>query len=224
MAVIAAHDITGLVLAGGQATRMGGIDKGLQLLNGLPLVAHVLQRLAPQTGPLLVNANRHVHTYGEIGAPFGARICPDESVAAWPEHPGPLAGIRTGLLHARTPWLLTCPCDAPFVPADLGTRLASALAHGNVRMAVAAVNGPHGSLQLQPVFCLLHASLRTDLEVCLSRGQSKVSAWARSLGCVAVPFDRPGDENAFVNVNTREELQALQTAETPHRPSAQPGR
>src|SRR5947209_13773900 len=107
-------EVTGVVLAGGQGSRMGGVDKGLQPFRGRPMVAHVLERLAPQVGTVLVNANRNIDAYEA----FGYRVIADEIEG----FAGPLTGFERGLAHAVTPLLVTAPCDSPFLPADLVDR------------------------------------------------------------------------------------------------------
>src|SRR5436305_15205563 len=109
-----APEVTGLVLAGGQGSRMGGIDKGLQPFRGRPMVAHVVERFAPQVGEILINANRNLEEY----ARFGHRVIADE-IAGFA---GPLAGFERGLAHARCALLVTAPCDSPFLPLDLVAR------------------------------------------------------------------------------------------------------
>jgi molybdopterin-guanine dinucleotide biosynthesis protein A len=130
MTPIAATDITGLVLAGGRGTRMGGVDKGLQSHLGLPLALHTLLRLQPQVGAVMINANRNLAAYEAMGAP----VWPD----ALPDYPGPLAGMLAGLEHCETPWLLTVPCDTPGFPHDLAARLAQAAAAQDADIAMAA--------------------------------------------------------------------------------------
>ncbi|MFT3665751.1 MAG: molybdenum cofactor guanylyltransferase MobA [Piscinibacter sp.] len=195
---MARDDITGLVLAGGRGSRMGGVDKGLQRHRGMPLALHALQRLAPQVGRVAINANRHLDAY----AAFGAPVWPD----ALPEHPGPLAGFLAGLAHIETPWLATVPCDSPNFPADLVARLADALARQGGEIAM-AVSVEAGGRRAQPVFCLLHRALATSLRESVAAGERKVERWATRHGCVEVPFD---DAAAFVNANTPAELQRLQ--------------
>ena len=184
-------EITGLVLAGGQGRRMGGLEKGLQGFQGRPLVAHALARLAPQVGPLLISANRHLAEYAQ----FGTTVLPDASDA----FQGPLAGLLQGLRAARTPWLLCVPCDVPQLPADLGARLADALLHqgGSVAIAVDAQG------RSQPLFALIHTELRDTLEAALARGERRVEAWMHSHGARGVRF---GVSEAFRNLNTRAEL------------------
>jgi molybdenum cofactor guanylyltransferase len=192
------EQITGLVLAGGRGSRMGGLDKGLQLHRGQPLARHALQRLAPQVGAMLVNANRNLEVYAALGAP----LCPD----ALPDHPGPLAGLAAGLAHCSTPYLVSVPCDSPNFPADLVARLADALARDDAEIAVAAAV-EDGQLRTHPVFCLLHRSLLPSLLAFLQGGQRKVGRWAATRHAVIVPFD---DAAAFFNANTPQELQQLQ--------------
>jgi molybdopterin-guanine dinucleotide biosynthesis protein A len=206
---IAPADITGLLLAGGRGSRMGGVDKGLQLFNGEPLALQALRRLAPQVGPLMVNANRNLPKYQAFGAP----VWPD-SLA---DYPGPLAGFLSGLAHCTTPWLLTVPCDTPLFPLDLAARLAEAAVAGDAEIAMASApeaaadNGASPVLRAQPVFCLLRAELHDSLRRFTEAGGRKVHAWTAQHRCVTVPFDRPGDApDAFFNANTLAELQALE--------------
>jgi molybdopterin-guanine dinucleotide biosynthesis protein A len=192
------EQITGLVLAGGRGSRMGGVDKGLQLHQGQPLAQHALQRLAPQVGALLVNANRNLDSY----AAMGAALCPD----ALADYPGPLAGLAAGLAACTTPYLASVPCDSPNFPADLVARLAAGLAQDDAEIAMAAAV-EDGQLRTQPVFCLLRCSLLPSLLGFLQGGQRKVDRWTALHRCVVVPFD---DAAAFFNANTLDELQQLQ--------------
>jgi molybdopterin-guanine dinucleotide biosynthesis protein A len=181
--------VTGIVLAGGQGRRMGGVDKGLQLLHGKPMVAAVLARLAPQVCEVLINANQNLETY----AGFGYRVVPD----AIGGFAGPLAGLHAGLGEARHGLVLTAPCDSPFLPADLFDRLYATM--GEHDLAVARTgNQPH------PVFALVRTSVKKNLGDFLSGGGRKIDAWYSSLKVVEVPFDDEAD--AFRNINTREEL------------------
>ncbi|MFT4266735.1 MAG: molybdenum cofactor guanylyltransferase MobA [Xenophilus sp.] len=192
--------ITGLVLAGGLGTRMGGADKGLVDWQGRPLAAHALERLRPQVGALAVNANRHPDAYAAFGVPVWADPVPG--------HPGPLAGFLAGLTHCRTEWLLTVPCDTPRFPPDLARRLGQAALERGARIATAAA-AEGGAMRPQPVFCLMHASLREALARHLAGGGRRVGQWATACGGVTVPFDRPGDAGGFANVNTPQDLRAL---------------
>ena len=186
--------ITGLILAGGRGTRMGNVDKGLQMLGDEPMVLRVIGRLAPQVGMLMINANRNQERYREFGVP----VWPDEL----DEYPGPLAGFQAGLRHCQTPYLLTAPCDSPFLPVNLVERLASALEEQGADLAV-AVTGEGESRQPHPVFCLLKSSLLPHLNEFLRSGKRRIDAWYASLKFVEVQFE---DEAAFRNINTMEEL------------------
>ena len=192
------EDITGLILAGGRGSRMGGLDKGLQTHLGMPLAMHALLRLQPQVGQLLINANRNLAAYEAMGVP----VWPDPLA----DFPGPLAGWLAGLEHCATPYLVTVPCDTPGFPLDLVPRLAAALAAGDAELAMAATH-EDGKVQLQPVFCLLEATLLESLVAYLQSGQRKIDRWTAQHRCVEVVFD---DAQAFFNANTLAELQGLQ--------------
>jgi molybdopterin-guanine dinucleotide biosynthesis protein A len=191
---------TGLVLAGGRGVRMGGADKGLLPWAGGTLAGHALGRLRHQAGPLAISANRHIAQYQALGVP----VWHDEQAFE-----GPLGGMLAGLVHCQTPWLLCVPCDAPFFPLDLASRLAQAIATepGQARMAVARAPsaGP------QPVFCLMHCSLQDSLAKYLAAGGRRAGHWARVAAAVWVDFD---DED-FRNLNTPEELAAHEAAVHP---------
>lgn len=197
-ATIAPEDITGLVLAGGRAMRMGGVDKGLQNHHGMPLALHAVLRLQPQVGSVMVNANRNLAAYEAMGVP----VWPD----ATPDYPGPLAGMLAGLEHCETPWLLTVPCDTPDFPEDLALRLGRAAAEAQADIAIAATR-EDGELRTQPVFCLMRAMLLEDLWAALQAGERKIDRWTARHRCVSVEFDDPA---AFFNANTPDELQRLQ--------------
>ena len=194
--------ITGLVLAGGQGSRMGGVDKGLQPFRGQPLALHALARLRPQVGPVLLNANRNLGAYEAFGAPVLA-----DTIAGYA---GPLAGFLAGLRACATPWLLTVPCDTPLFPPDLAARLAQAVARAGAAIAMAAAPDA-GALRRQPVFCLMRASLLPSLERFTHEGGRKVGQWVASHACAIAAFDQPGDDpRAFRNANTLAELHALE--------------
>lgn len=195
---IAPEQVTGLVLAGGRGSRMGGVDKGLQNHQGLPLALHALLRLQPQVGHTMVNANRNLGAYEAFGVP----VWPD----ALPDYPGPLAGFLAGLEHCETPYLVTVPCDTPQFPADLVQRLGRALLAEDAEIAIAATV-EDGQLQPQPVFCLMRASLMDSLVAFVQGGQRKIDRWTGQHRCATVVFD---DADAFFNANTADELQRLQ--------------
>jgi len=190
--------ITGLVLAGGRGSRMGGVDKGLQNHQGIPLALHALLRLQPQVGQLMVNANRNIGAYEAMGAP----VWPD----ALSDYPGPLAGVLAGLERCETPYLATVPCDTPDFPTDLVARLGRALVAEEADLAMAAtLEG--GVRRTQPVFLLLKASLMEDLAAWLDSGERKIDRWTARHRCAVVDFDAPA---AFFNANTVDELRQLQ--------------
>lgn len=199
----AREHITGLVLAGGRGMRMGGVDKGLQLLHGEPLASHVLKRIAPQTGALLISANRHADAYTALGAPFGAKVVAD----TLPGFPGPLAGLLAGLCAANTPYVLSAPCDTPGLPADLAARLAHALDTNQADLATVTTADAEGNISLHPVFALLRTSLADDLSAFLEAGERKVRAWYARHKTVEVAFT---DERAFYNINSLQELADLE--------------
>lgn len=186
--------ITGLILAGGRGTRMGTIDKGLQTLRGEPLTQHVLRRLAPQVGTLLINANQNLDEYQQFGVPVIRDTLPD--------HAGPLAGLQAGLQVCKTEFMATAPCDSPFLPEDLIARLSQALLEREADIAV-AITGEGRERQQHPVFCLLRTSLLSHLNNYLQEGNRKFSLWFASLLVVEVHFE---DEQAFLNINTLDEL------------------
>ena len=196
--MIERDQITGLILAGGRGSRMGGVDKGLQNHNGMPLAMHALLRLGPQVGELMINANRNLGAYESMGVP----VWPD----ALPDYAGPLAGFLAGLERCETPYLVTVPCDSPLFPEDLVMRLAEGLQAQNADIAMAATL-EDGRLQVQPVFCLMKAEVMESLVRFTQEGQRKIDKWTALHRVVEVPFD---DARAFANANTLAELQQLQ--------------
>jgi molybdopterin-guanine dinucleotide biosynthesis protein A len=183
------NSISGLVLAGGQGRRMGGVDKGLQLLHGKPLAQWAIERLAPQVDEVLVNCNQNLDAY----ARFGRRLVPDEVGG----YAGPLAGLHAGLKVAAHPLVVTVPCDSPFLSCDLVKRLFDSL--GNRDLAVAKTGD-----QAHPVFSLVRKDVLENLERFLAGGGRKIDAWYAALRTVEVSFDDQAD--AFRNINTLEEL------------------
>jgi molybdopterin-guanine dinucleotide biosynthesis protein A len=198
--------ITGLILAGGRGSRMGGIDKGLQNFRGMPLALQTLMRLQLQSLPLqeiLLNANRNLAAYESLGVPV------------WPDsidgYAGPLAGFLTGLERCETPLLLTVPCDTPLFPLDLAERLYQAMLAQDADMAMAAAPEADGAVHPQPVFCLLKTELLESLVKFTQGGGRKIDAWTGQHRCAIVPFDQAGDSaEAFSNANTLAELQQLE--------------
>ena len=201
--MIQKEDITGLVLAGGRGTRMGGADKGLQNFRGVPLALHTMLRLAPQVGEIMVNANRNLAAYESFGVP----VWPD----ALADYPGPLAGFLTGLERCETGYLVTVPCDTPLFPQDLVARLALALEDAGAEIAMAAAREEDGNVRTQPVFSLVKRELMESLVRFTQGGGRKIDAWTGQHRTVVVPFDREGDDPAaFFNANTLAELHRLE--------------
>jgi molybdenum cofactor guanylyltransferase len=203
------QEITGLILAGGRGSRMGGVDKGLQNFNGIPLALHTLMRLGPQVESVMVNANRNLSAYES----FGASVWPDASA----DFAGPLSGFLVGLERAETPYVLAVPCDTPRLPLDLAERLAEALVRedADIAMAAAPETDDQGQthIRTQPVFCLMKIELSESLVKFTHAGGRKIDAWTAQHKTAVVPFDAPSDDPlAFANVNTLNELQALENA------------
>jgi molybdopterin-guanine dinucleotide biosynthesis protein A len=192
--------VTGVVLAGGMGRRMGGVDKGLVLLDGKPMVAHVLARLVPQVGAVVVNANQNLERYASFGYPV---VTDDVGGFA-----GPLAGLHAGMTRATTRHVVTCPCDSPFLPLDLVARLMEGLRREDASLAVARTFAqPH------PVFALVRRDVLGHLDAFLAAGGRKIDAWYATLRVVEVPFDDEAD--AFRNINTVDELAAAGSAPAP---------
>ncbi|MBU3736639.1 MAG: molybdenum cofactor guanylyltransferase [Methylobacterium sp.] len=184
---------TGIILAGGKASRMGGIDKGLALLHGRPLVAHVVERLRPQVDMLMINANREIERYRRLGHPVIADLIPGFA--------GPLAGLHCGMQAAGTEFVVSVPCDSPLLPEDLVSRLADAMRGADLAVA-------RTGRQRHPVFCLCRTALLPDLTRFLESGGRKVEDWHAGLNRVEVDFE--DEASAFANINTAAELSCLQ--------------
>jgi molybdopterin-guanine dinucleotide biosynthesis protein A len=188
--------LTGVLLAGGRAERMGGRDKGLLPLAGEPLIAHGIRRLQPQVAELLISANRHLQAYQQ----FGCRVVGD---AGEERFRGPLAGMLAALRVAATPYVLTAPCDSPLLPPDYAARMLAALER--VR-AVASV--AYGEGCWQPVFALMSVGLRDDLAAWLAAGEGGVGRWLQRHRPARVEF--PDRLELWRNINTPEELARLE--------------
>lgn len=190
------HGITGVVLAGGRARRMGGEDKGLVGVNGEPLVVHALKGLAPQVGALLVNANRNRDRYATL---WECEVVADTEG----EFAGPLAGMASAMAHATTRYILTVPCDSPLLAPDLGERLFAALAAADAQVSVA-----HDGERLQPVFALLDCRLHGSIVDYLASGGRKIDTWyAEQRLALADLADCP---DMFLNINTPEDRDRLE--------------
>ena len=205
--IVSSQDITGIILAGGRANRMGGVDKGLQNFNGMALALHTLMRLGTQVSDVMINANRNLSAYES----FGASVWPDPNS----DFAGPLSGFLVGLERCDTPYLLTVPCDTPRFPLDLANRLADALEANDAEIAMAAgyETDSQGkrAIRTQPVFCLLRCELLESLVKFTHGGGRKIDAWTALHKTTVVNFDQPTDDPyAFANANTVQELVNLE--------------
>ncbi|HEY6241456.1 MAG TPA: molybdenum cofactor guanylyltransferase MobA [Burkholderiales bacterium] len=193
--------VTGLILAGGKGSRMGGVDKGLQAFRGRRLVDHVYERIAPQVGGVIINANQNHEAYKT----FGVRVVSDALKEKAGGFAGPLAGLHAGLSVSKRAFLASVPCDSPFLPADLIERLYQRIDETGAELAVAKTGDqPH------PVFSLMRRGVLDHLADFLREGGRKIDAWYATLNVVEVAFD--DEAEAFSNFNTREELQTWENA------------
>lgn len=188
--------ISAIILSGGRATRMNGLDKGLIVLQNKPLIQHVIERLTPQVDEIIINANREISAYKK----FGLQVLQDEHE----NFIGPLAGFSLGLTHAKHDYVLTVPCDSPQLPQDLAERLMKYLLNHDADIAIAISKD-----NLYPVFSLSKKSMLPSLTHYLQQGERKVSTWQKSLKYVVVDFS--DDPDAFINLNTLEDLMTLET-------------
>ena len=203
--------VSGLILAGGRATRMGGIDKGLQVFKNKALVQWTLDLLQNQVATVYINANRSIEEYEQLGC----TVLKDTLEG----YLGPLAGMLAGLKQCPTPWLQITPCDTPFFPADLVAQLKQLATSQNTRIAMVASYSSQelslkncpvkqlDSYQVQPVFCLIHQSLSASLENYLMAGKAKIETWAQQEN-VAILEIGLSSHNAldFANINSHAEL------------------
>lgn len=197
------RDVTGVILAGGRGSRMGGRDKGLEPFHGRPLVEHALERLRPQVAALGINANRHLPHYQSLGVPVWS-----DSLEGFA---GPLAGFQVGLAHCATPWLVTVPCDSPLFPLDLVSRLAQRASAEGASIVMASAREEDGASRSQPVFCLMRRELATSLHDFLAGGGRKIDTWTALHGARQESFDTAADDpRAFFNANTLEQLRQLE--------------
>jgi molybdopterin-guanine dinucleotide biosynthesis protein A len=197
--MISSKDITGLILAGGRAQRMGGIDKGLIPFHNKPLIESAIAKLKPQVQTMVINANRNITKYAGYGYP----VIMDET----PDFSGPLAGFSVGLKACKTPYLLTSPCDSPLLPNNLAELLSVEMERGDFQLVYASSKEADGKVWAQPVFCLMRANLQDSLASFLLRGDLKIDRWFKELRSSTVIFE---DSHVFANVNTPEELKSLE--------------
>jgi molybdopterin-guanine dinucleotide biosynthesis protein A len=199
--MIVSKDITGLILAGGRAQRMGGIDKGLIPFLGKPLIESAIAKLQPQVQTIVINANRNITKYASYGYP----VIMDEQ----PDFSGPLAGFSVALKHCKTPYLLTSPCDSPLLPSNLAELLIAEMVRGDFELVYASSKEADGKIWAQPVFCLMHSTVQESLSNFLMKGDLKIDRWFKELKSGTVIFEDP---QLFANVNTPEELKSLEEA------------
>jgi len=185
-------DVTGVILAGGQARRMGGQDKGLVMLDGKPMIEIIIEVFKPQTTTLLINANRSLERYSV----YGLELVTDELSG----YCGPLAGMASALKKIDTNYMVTAPCDSPFIPIDLVQRLADALDNESTEISVA-----HDGKRIQPVFCMLKKTLLQSLTDYLAAGERKIDRWFKHHDFAIADFsDKP---ETFDNINTQEDVE-----------------
>ena len=193
--ILADDLISVVILAGGHATRMNGVDKGLVLLQNKPLIQHVIARLKSQVDEIFINANREIAQYQAFGYP----VLQDENA----EFIGPLAGFSLSLQHAKHEYVLTVPCDSPLLPLDLAQQLLNGMTEDRADIAVAA-----SEENAHPVFCLMKKSVLPSLQAYIESGERKVSAWQKSLNYIEVDFS--DNFQAFTNLNTFDDLADLE--------------
>jgi molybdopterin-guanine dinucleotide biosynthesis protein A len=187
------ENITAVILAGGQGSRLGGLDKGLVMLNQQPLIQHVITRIQPQVSKIIISANRNHEEYAALQYPVYA-----DDIKGYA---GPLAGILKALQLCQTEWLLTIPADSPYIPLDLASTLANNISSKLIAIA-------HDGEQLQPAFALINIKLIASLESFLAQGERKARVWMQQQPHLVVDFS--AEKNAFMNINTQEDLRLAQ--------------
>ena len=197
--MISTNHITGLILAGGRAQRMGGIDKGLIALNKQPLIEIAIAKLVGQVGCMQINANRNLTQYATYGYPIVSDDTADFS--------GPLAGFAAGLRACKTEYLVTVPCDTPLFPSNLVERLGEKLLQEHCELVYASSQDATGKIWAQPVFCLMQTQVANSLQKFLNSGGRKIDRWFEQLSFATVVIEH---DKAFSNVNTPEELHRLE--------------
>lgn len=191
------HDVTAVILAGGQGQRMGGQDKGLVHFSGQPMIEHILEQIQPRVQSVMINANRNLAQYQQLGFP----VIEDLHSG----YQGPLMGMLTGLTYAQTEWVLFLPCDTPVLPEQLVERLYAAATQNKADVAVA-----HDGEYLQPVVALVKRNLAPSLEKWLDEGKRKIDRWFMQHRMIVVSFAEQMDYPPLMNLNTVQELQAFE--------------
>ena len=188
--------VTGLILAGGRASRMGGADKGLITVNGKCMIEHCIAKLRPQVEQIFISANRNIEQYGQ----YGFTVLEDH----FGEFEGPLAGLLRALEMSKTNPVLVVPCDAPLVPSELANRLLEFYVEGKTTAVI-----PHDGARLQMLFGLYSPNAIASLTEYLASGQRKVETWVTSLDHIVVDFSN--EKGNFMNINTESDLQTAQS-------------
>lgn len=194
MANIFTNNITGIVLAGGKSSRMHGHNKGLALLNGKPLVAHVIQRLRPQVSDLLISANDNISEYEKFGL-----LVVQDTIAG---HAGPLAGIAACMAQAETEYVLCVPCDSPYLPDDLSARLYHSMIDNQAELAYV-----HDGIRPQPLFALIQRGLMNSIFNYLASDHHKVDSWYH--GHRFIECDYSDKQADFININSEKDLKKM---------------
>lgn len=192
---MATGNITGIILAGGRARRMGGQDKGLIQLARKPMIEYVLNAIEPQVDAIIINANRNQKVYGKYGYPVVA-----DQIGGYC---GPLAGMASGLQAAKTPFIVTAPCDTPLIPDDLVHKLYSILQDEDAEICTAHANG-----RLQPVFTLMKSELLSSMLDFLNSGERKIDKWFEKHRLAIADFSEQAE--TFININSAAELAAIE--------------
>ena len=193
-------NITAVVLAGGRGRRLGGQDKGLMELDGRPLIEHILDLVSPQVCAVIINANRNRQVYANFGLP----VISDNMT----DYQGPLAGFAAALAASDTDYILTLPCDGPYVPVDLVSRLTAAIKDNDADLAVA-----HDGQRMQPVYALIPRSLLGSLQDFLDAGDRKIDLWYARHNTALADFSDVID--TFFNINTEDDLRKIEKTENP---------
>lgn len=180
-------NITAVILAGGRGSRLGGQDKGLLEFAGRPIIEHILEAISPQAGAVIINANRNLQHYSKYGQP----VISDKMA----DYQGPLAGFAAALAASSTDYILTIPCDGPFVPADLIARMSRAMLDQHAELAVA-----HDGQRMQPVYALIPRTLESSLQQFLDSGDRKIDRWYALHTTALADFSDVAD--TFFNINT----------------------
>ena len=188
-------NLTAIILAGGHGSRMGGLDKGLVLFDNNPLISYAINAVNPHVSEIIISANRSISQYEQ----FGYKVIKDEMVGGL----GPLAGIYTGLLNCKTEYLISIPCDTPFLPDNLATNLINSVNEKNCNGAIPYTKLNSGKKLFHPTVMLLRTELKKSLANYLNNGGRKIKIWTDAENFCEVLFD---NERHFENLNTLDDL------------------